>query len=364
MNKFSQCVCKIDNMNSNNFILTTLSENPEYFEEVIRLIEEEFHYTDEYSYEKDFAPLIDPLNFENCYLYVDKNLNQVAAHLAICPRVLIKNNIQINVALIGGIVTHKKYRGKNLFKMLMDHAINIHIHQVALFILWSDLEGLYEKFYFYRTGGLLESGKRNFGDNDRPIGYEKTKFPLLDEKNFEAIIRLYQNFNEKYFFTVKRDDRNWSIIKNMNSIDLYIKKSDQGEIKKYFCVNKGRDLTNIIHEISCKEMSDYPLLLKELEEFKTWLPETEIDKIKNKEIFYTAFMKLGEVNILNRFLKAISHNELKITEINDKNVSFKFKEQVYNVTPKDFLQYIFGPKPLEEFSGYGLSIYVSGVDSI
>ena len=63
-------------MNSNNLSLTTLSENPEYFEEVIKLIEEGFHYSESHHYEKDFAPLVDPLNFENCFIYIDKENSQ------------------------------------------------------------------------------------------------------------------------------------------------------------------------------------------------------------------------------------------------------------------------------------------------
>ena len=61
-------------MTVNNFVLTTLSSNPEYFEEVIRLIEEEFHYSENQSFEMDFSPLVDPLNFENCFLYIDIRL--------------------------------------------------------------------------------------------------------------------------------------------------------------------------------------------------------------------------------------------------------------------------------------------------
>lgn len=351
-------------MTANNFALTTLSQNPEYFEEVIRLIEEEFHYSEDHSYEKDFAPLVDPLNFENCYLYIDRESNTVAAHLAICIRTLVKADAEIKVALIGGIVTNKKHRGKNLFKNLMDHAIETHQDQVALFILWSDLEGLYEKFYFYRSGGLIESGKRNFSASERPVGYEKTKFSMLSDKEFKTIVHLYHSFNEKYFFTIKREDKDWSIIRDMNSIDLYVKRNTSQEIERYFCINKGRDLSNIIHEISCRNRADYPQLLKELENFKVWLPETEIENIFNKEIFYTAFMKLGSMNLLNKFLKKISHEGLKITKMDAELVVFRFQEKDYDVTSKDFLQYLFGPKPLEEFSPYGLSLYIAGTDSI
>lgn len=351
-------------MSSNTFALTTLSQNPEYFEEVIRLIEGEFHYNDQYSYEKDFAPLVNPLNFENCYFYIDRDSNMVVAHLAICIRTLVKADAEIKVALIGGIVTDKKYRGKSLFKDLMNHAIQTYQEEVGLFILWSDLEGIYEKFHFYRTGGLIESGKRNLTANERPNGYEKTKFSMLSDKEFTSIVHLYCSHNEKFFFTIKREDKDWSIIRDMNSIDLYVKKNSSGEIERYFCINKGRDLSNIIHEISCGNKGDCSRVLKELEGFKVWLPETEIENISSKEIFYTAFMRLGNMGVLNEFLQKITKTELMITRMDSDFVDFLFQEKNYNVTPKDFLQYLFGPNPLEEFAPYALSLYVAGADSI
>lgn len=351
-------------MTANNFVLTTLSQNPEYFEEVIKLIEKEFYYSEEHSYEKDFAPLVNPFNFEHCYLYIDKDSNTVAAHLAVCLRTLVKSGAEMNVAFIGGIVTDTRFRGKNLFKDLMNHALETHKNRVALFVLWSGLEGIYEKFHFYRTGGLIESGKRNFSATDRPSGYEKTKFSLLSEKEFQSIIHLYRTFNESYFFTVKREDKDWSIIREMDSIDLFVKKNSAGGIENYFCTNKGRDLTDIIHEVSCTNHSDYPSFIKKLESFKLWLPETEINSLTKKEIFYTAFMKLGNIALLNSFLKLVSNNELVISQLDEVFVLFRFKGKDYEATSKDFLQYLFGPKPLMEFAGFGLSLYVAGADSI
>ena len=348
----------------NNFALTTLSENPEYFEEVIRLIEEEFHYSETQQYEKDFAPLVNPLNFENCYLYIDQETNTVAAHLAICLRTMIKNNAEINIGLIGGIATHKNYRGKNLFTNLMNHVLNLHANDIGLFILWSDLEGLYEKFSFYRSGGLIETGKRHFSFDQRPVGYEKTQFSKLSDKDFNSVTELYQNFNQKIFFTIKRDNKDWSIIREMTSIDLYIKRNLEGEIEKYFCINKGRDLTDIIHEVSCKSPADYLHLLKDVNSFKTWLPETDSDKVSSKEFFYTAFIKLGNLELLNQFLNNVSQGELALLKNEADAVNFRYKDKVFDVSAKDFLQYLFGPKPLTEFVNYKLSIYIAGTDSI
>lgn len=350
-------------MDANNFALTTLSQNPEYFEEVLRLIEEEFHYSEAHQFEKDFAPLMDPLNFENCYLYIDSASNTVAAHLAVCERILIKDDVQMKVALVGGIATHKNFRRLHLFKNLMEHALEDH-NDVGLFILWSDLENIYEKFSFYRTGGLIETGKRNFSSSERPRGYEKSKFPTLSDEDFKSIVEMYSAFNEKKFLTLKREEKDWSIIKEMDSIDLYIKKSSHGNISRYFCVNKGRDLTNIIHEVGAINSTEYAALLKDMESYKLWLPETENEKFKSSDIFYTAFFKIGDIDLLNKFLQASTKNGLVITEKKEGMISFTFNNENFRVSQKDFLQYVFGPRPLEEFSPFGLSLYVAGTDSV
>jgi predicted N-acetyltransferase YhbS len=345
-----------------NLVLTTLAKNPEYFKEVILLIEEEFHYSEGLQYEIDFAPLVNPLNFENCYLYIDQSTNAVVAHLAVCEKVLIKNGTKINAFFIGGIATQKEYRKQNLFKSLMNHALEVHADNAGLFILWSDLENLYEKFSFYRTGGLLETGKRNFSASERPTGYEKTKFSELSETDFERVADLYKDFNEKHFFTVKREAKDWSIIRTMTSIDLYIKRH-LGTIDRYFCVNKGRDLTNIIHEISCKE-EEFLKTLNELKTFKTWLPETELQKLPESEVYYTAFIKLGSVEKLNAFLKGATKGSIIIESMDNLKVYFTYINKEYEASRKDFMQYLFGPKPLKEFADFNLSLYIAGTDSI
>jgi predicted acetyltransferase len=351
-------------MTLKNVSLTSLSQNPEYFEDVIRLIESEFHYSDKNHFEKDFAPLINPLNFENCFVYVDQETNTVVAHLAVCVRSLVKSKNEMKVALLGGIVTHKDYRGQKLFKQLLEHAIQTYKNDVSLFILWSDLEGIYEKFNFYRTGGLIETGKQNLNSSERPAGYEKHKFSTLNDTDLHCMINLYTSFNEENFFTLKRTDKDWSIIKEMDSVDLYIKRNSTNEIIKYFCVNKGQDLQNIIHEFSCSNQNEYMAFLKDIKSFRAWLPETELPHFPNAEIFYNAYIKLADTSLLSNFLSKISDNELHIDQFINEIVHFSFQGETHTVSSKDFLQYIFGPRPLAEFSKYNLSLYVCGLDSI
>ena len=345
------------------FTLTTLSDNPEYFEEVITLIEREFHYSSDQSYSRDFALLMNPLNFENCYLFIDPQTNRVVSHLAVCTRVMIKDQKEIKVAFIGAIATVKEYRGKDLFKNLMNHALTEHSKDCALFILWSEITGLYEKFSFHLSGGLIETGHAVFTASECVPGFQKTTYKDLSPKDFAAIQNLYSQFNQRYFFTVKREEKEWSIIKDMTSIDLYIRKNEEGAIEQYFCVNKGRDLSNIIHEIGCLP-DQYLSLMKILQKFKTWLPESEISLAGNKDIFFTAFIRLGNFDILKDFLKKISNEKLELIKFTGDLVQFKFNQADYQVTQQDFLQYLFGPRPLKEFESFLLSPYIPGTDSI
>jgi hypothetical protein len=269
----------------------------------------------------------------------------------------------MNIALIGGIATTKEHRGKDLFRGLMNYALEKHSPGSGLFILWSEITGLYEKFSFFLSGGLIETGHSIFLPTDRPPGFEKTLFSELSDKDYQCIQYLYSTFNEKFFFTLIRSEKEWSIIKQMNSIDLYIKRNSLGVIEQYFCVNKGRDLSNIIHEIGCRP-DHYIELMKVLQKFKTWLPESEVALTANKDIFFTAFLRLGSKEVLNSFLAEISKGHLIIESIEEKNVSFTFKTLTHKCPEQDFLQHLFGPRPLKEFAFFLLSPYITGTDSI
>ena len=76
------------------------------------------------------------------------------------------------------------------------------------------------------------------------------------------------------------------------------------------------------------------------------------------------FYKLGSIHLLNTFLSKISQNEVKIILLNQNQVQFSYKNKLFDASPKDFLQYLFGPKPLDEFTHYRLSLYIAGTDSV
>jgi len=130
----------------------------------------------------------------------------------------------------------------------------------------------------------------------------------------------------------------------MNSVDLYIKRNLDHEIERYFCVNKGRDLTNIVHEISCLNEKDFKQMLKEISHFKLWLPESEQSFFNHEEIFYTAFMRLGSTTLFNKFLGELSQQKLQCAIDEREMVKFDYKNEEFVVAQKEFLQYLFGPR--------------------
>jgi hypothetical protein len=350
-------------MNTSSYIISTLAEHPDYYDDVIKLIEQEFHYSDPFSFAIDFAPLVNPNNFENCFIIVHQETQKLVAHLGVLPRTMIKNEIQISVMMIGGIVTEKSHRGKNLFRRLMNHACEIFKDEVALVFLWSDLNDIYEKFSFIRSGGIIETGKGVITSDKVPSGFTKTNFKSLSESEFSDIKNIYKNFNEKHFFTVTRSSKDWSIIQEMSSIDLYIKKSQtDNAIESYFCYGKGKDLTCIIHEIGT-DIENYNELINSLAPFKTWLPETEKKYFIKKEILFSSFIKVLNRRLLNEFLYTYTTGDLEILSYDDQ-VELMFKSEKYCLEEKDFIEGIFGPNPLTEFASLELSPFIAGADSV
>ena len=346
-----------------HYSLSTLARHPEFYKEVITLIETEFHYNQNQSYANDFSPLMNPLNHENCHFVIDKRNNKVVSHVAICLREMVKEEICIPVGLLGGIATDKDYRNKGIFKYLFNNVLPLYEKNLGLLILWSDLSGFYEKFSFVLAGGTIESGSAILNDQHIPSGFYKTKMNLLSDSEFNQIQSIYKNNNEKMYFTVKRDDASWSLIRQMDSIDLFIKRDTEGKITQYFCANKGFDLTNIIHEIGTEDRSD-DILIKQLKKYRLWLPESKKKIISSENLFYTAFFKIGSQLILNNFLMQITHNQLKILKHDNGIIQFEFKNSVHQFTDQEFMTYLFGPNFLIDFEVFNLSPYISGFDSI
>lgn len=344
-------------MINENFVLTTLDKNSEYYDDVIKLIETEFHYENTHQYEKDFAPLLTPNNFENCLIIIDKKNNELAAHLGFVKKIFIFNKHTVSAVFIGGIATKKKYQGKGLFKSLINSCIEKN-KDISLFLLWSSIDGLYEKYGFTRAGAILETGKNVITTDNIPIGFQKTSFDKLSNHEFAEIKSLYRNEIENKLFSIKRSELDWDIIQQMTSVDLYIKKNSHNQISAYFCYGKGNDLKQIIHEFVAENFQQE---VKEIDSFKLWLTENHLSNYPNQQLQYNAFIKIGNIAQLNKFLTPY---KLEIISYEHPEVTLKFNGQNHNLNYADFLNGLFGPSPLEEFKAFKLYPYISGLDSV
>lgn len=344
----------------NNFQIKNLKTHPEFRNEIISLIEKEFNYF-EHSFEKDFYLLMNIENAHNCYFLYDEINSKVVCHIAILERNLIKNYIILPVIFIGGIATKDEYKGKGFFRYLMNYIIQEHNNNCALMILWSELQNLYEKFSFYQAGLIIQSGNKIFDKHD---DYQKTKFTELSEKEFNDIKKLYTNSIESDYFTVKRSESEWNKIKKLATVDLYIKKEND-DVISYFCLNKGRDLQNIIHEFVTIK-TKYKKELNSISDYQIWLNEAQGKMLEKNdyEKFFCAFFRLANIETLNNFIKSIDSNINISKSINSNYIDLTINDQIYTLDENNFLSSFFGPFPAEELEHLSLTPLISGIDSI
>ena len=140
-----------------------LSEKPSCYEKAVKLIEKSFEYKKPFSFETDFAPLIDKSNHKNCFIYIDENEN-VLAHIGVKEREITLQGKTFSVCLLGGIAVDEKRRGEGLFQTLLQDVLAEKRSDTTFFLLWSNLEKLYNKFGFHLAGTQIElpSNKEEF----------------------------------------------------------------------------------------------------------------------------------------------------------------------------------------------------------
>jgi hypothetical protein len=151
---------------------------------------------------------------------------------------------------------------------------------------------------------------------------------------------------------LSRDEKHWQELKEITSSDLYLIKSTD-EIINYFMMNKGQDLTSIIHEYG--HIND-----EQLELFSnygnTWSPSS---LKKDSTNLFACLLKMGEVNLFKDFIKEY----LNIEILNIANeINFNFQGDEYTLQTEEFLQGFFGPGRFKELNSPFINI--SGLDSI
>ena len=333
---------------------TTLKESPLLIEESLRLIEKSFHYKKPFSFKEDFAPLMDPSNHHNCFIYTDEN-NKVIAHIGMKDRTLRVNGNEHSLCLLGGIAVDEERRGEGLFRSLMEDVISEKRSDCAFFLLWSDQEKLYKKFGFTLCGPQYEYPKSEGKGN-----FEKTKFSSLTPQDRGAIQFLFEKSFAQNALTPARTKEDWDLISKTESADLFIKR-ENGRPIAYFFMNKGQDLTGIIYEYGFQgDIKDF------VEEAKTygtlWSPFPLADLNTQQFQFMLA---PADRRLFAAFIRDYTGGKFELRDINliKGEAFFDFEDETLGLEIPEFLRGVLGPGSFEELGNVS-PLFISGLDSI
>jgi predicted N-acetyltransferase YhbS len=333
--------------------ITTLKENPELFEKTLTLIEKSFQYQAPFTFKEDFSPLIAPENHHNCFIIVNED-EQVLAHVGARESVITLNNKNFPITMLGGIAVDEKYRGEGHFQNLFQDVLAEKRSDTTLFLLWSDLEKLYNKFGFHLCGHQFELPLSN-----KKSDFVKTKFHLLSLEDQNKIKKLYNDSFKKAYVSLSRTDKDWKELSKVVSADLYIRKNGS-TLTDYFFMNKGQDLTDIIYEYGTEH--DLGKMLGEISGHgKVWMGS---ELSTTDQLQYQFFMSPGDLRLFTEFVLAFTDNKISLRNINvmKQEAFFDFNEELMALDVPDFLRGLFGPGTFEELELK--PIFISGLDSI
>lgn len=338
------------------YIQTTLANSPNFFNETISLLEESFEYPTHHSFLIDFYPLVGPSNHDHCHLLIDDQ--KVIGHIGIRKRKLSYKGKQLDVALIGGIAIHSKYRGQGVFSRFFKDILKKYEKDVSLMFLWSDLSSLYNKFNFYEAGGVIQTGRKILLKESLNPNWIETNLKSISNEQFEEIKHIY---NQRKDFHLLRDESYWSAIREVSSAKVFIKKDSNDSIYSYFILGKGHDLDGIIHEYNVEDEKDF---FTEIDCYKLWLPESKNKLFHKKEIRFGYFIKISDLKRFSNFVSQITNGRLVIKGKELNKIFFSFDNNDFELEEQLFTTSLFGPNPIKEFENIFPSLMINGLDSI
>lgn len=174
-------------------------------------------------------------------LFIERE-QKVISHVGIMSRRYRHPSFEMEIGLIGSVVTRKEQRGEGLASFLIQEAIKRLSKQgCTLVLLWSDQPDFYFPLGFHRAGNELDfriSLKK--AEGSRPCSRLLNK-----EKDLELIWKLYQKRSSR----LDRSLAEMSALVDIPRTQIYVTESN-GKLDSYIAVNKGADFTNYIHEWS------------------------------------------------------------------------------------------------------------------
>ncbi len=332
-----------------------LREKPNYFEDLMKLIESGFGYEEQYSYKEDFYLLVEESNWENLHLLISDE-DEIIAHVGTR---LLKLTNGCPILFIGGIVVNPIYKSQGHFKELFSRVINNYKDKVALMVLWSDLDGLYKKFCFHEAGEIIQTGSTRATDKDLiAIGYKLSDLSkYIGTKELETC---YQSPFGKDILLIKRDQEHWNKILNIKSAKFYTYSKDD-QLVSYLFLGKGMDMPTVIHEIGFSNLKDQEEILSKLYPSKLWLPSIEeIIPATVENSFFLGIFRISDKALFKKLVRDISNDQIEVVKIDEEEVSFTQNEKKIALGHQDFLNLILLPSDLMTPT----PLWITGIESI
>lgn len=315
---------------SANLHYTTLNKTSEHYNEIVSLIEQELGYSNQNHFDNDFLPLLDAKNWENCYvIFLEKEL---IGHIGIRPLKLNFKENYLSLGLIGGICIKKQHQGKGYFKKIFSQLLNDRKSEFDLFTLWTGEALGYLKFGFHEMGRMIQTGEYEF---ENLLRFHLKKLNELNHNEKKFITECYNSSFQNCFKPI-RTQPDWETIFQISSIDVYFKKRANNYLS-YFFINKGQDLSQIIHEIGASNLFEFNQLITDLQRFKLWLPESFAPQFPNSTFLFLGLFKIANLENFRMFYRKL---EIEINASDEKEILDQF------------------------FKSSNVNFYLPGVDSI
>ncbi len=163
------------------------------------------------------------------------------SHAALLVRHVVSGPARLRIGMISCVATKPSERGKGLASLVVNRAVeSAREKHCALVLLWSELEGFYERLGFRRMGKewifLLAPQAFEGSPFPEPIPYEDRFASQVWALHQRRTIRVERSREEMEALLAIPGTRTW------------LARGADGEIGAYACIGKGRDFQGVIHE--------------------------------------------------------------------------------------------------------------------
>lgn len=247
--------------------VVSLKERKDKWSEYIKLIEVSFGYQSPFSYNIDFYPLVNSLNYQNCYMLLHQD--EVIATCAYQPRKMVVKNKTFEIYFMGGIAVKEQWRASGLGKKIVNAALE-QINIGSWVGLWSDQGQFFNKLGFFDYEEQCFLPIKYLEGITHGLSINQVSVSKLNLKQKEEWKQMYDGL-AKNNITVLRNEDDWNNIYHIGSAD-YIEILAEGNKVGYAIANKGMDLKNVIHELYVDKKYELSSIQKLNQTFSLWLP--------------------------------------------------------------------------------------------